>query len=318
MYQNFVGIDISKDTFMVAALGDKKTQSFHNVLSGFNAFCQSYEHLLPSALVVLESTGGYEMPLIRFLLAKEVPVHRADTRKVKYFIRSLGTQAKTDAIDAEGLAQYGSERHARLACFTLQPIEQEKLQQLTQRRLDLKHYLVQEKNRQQSPHENTFVKETCRLLIEAIETQSKSLEAEINQLIQGNSVYQAKQSVLQEISGIGPIIANSLLALLPELGLLGRRQIASLVGLAPYPYESGKKVGHRQTRGGRQAIRSILFMAAMTAARSKGKLGQFYQKLIANGKKKMVALTALMRKIVVIANAKIRDWNLSLNGTQPV
>jgi transposase len=136
------------------------------------------------------------------------------------------------------------------------------------------------------------------------------LETEINQLIQADPDKQAKQVILQEIDGIGPTTSNSLLALLPELGNVNRRQIASLVGVAPHPCESGKSVGYRQTQGGRQTVRSILFMAAMTAARSKGRLGEFYRKLIARGKKKMVALTALMRKIVVIANAKIRDWQL--------
>jgi transposase len=114
--------------------------------------------------------------------------------------------------------------------------------------------------------------------------------------------------VLQEIPGVGPIVSGALLALLPELGVINRKQIASLVGLAPYPYESGQKIGYRKTKGGRQDIRSLIFMSALTASRSKSRLGKFYQGLINRGKKPMVALTALMRKIIVIANGKLSDW----------
>jgi len=308
MYQNFIGIDISKETFVVAQQSKKRTQEFNNSLIGFEEFSSEYQELLPETLVILEATGGYEMSLVRYLLSLGAFVHRADTRKVKYFIRSLGTRAKSDRVDALGLAEYGYERHARLERFVLQTQEQEELQQLVQRRLDLKHLLVQEKNRYQAPNKNQTIKKTCEELISSIENQLKPLEEAINQLIKDFPEIQAKQQVLQEIDGIGQVIANSLLALLPELGQVNRRQIASLVGLAPHPCESGKKIGYRCTQGGRHSVRTILFMGAMTAARSKGKLGDFYKQLVNRGKKKMVALTALMRKMIVIANAKIRDW----------
>ena len=307
MYQNFIGIDIGKDSFVVGQYLAKETIEFDNNLSGFKKFFTHYNNLLPSAFVVLEATGGYEMCLVKFLISENINLHRADTRKVKYFIRSFGIQAKTDCIDAKNLARYAFERHARLECFVPQSNEQEELQQLVQRRLDLRQMLVQEKNRLQSPHKNNLLKKTCQYLIDSIKSQMELLETEIEQIIKGTD-YEAKQAVLEEIDGIGKITANTLLALLPELGTISGGQVASLVGVAPHPCESGKKIGYRRTKGGRQSVRNILFMSAMTAARSKGRLGEFYRNLINRDKKKMVALAALMRKIIVIANAKMRDW----------
>ena len=308
MYQNFIGIDISKETFTVGQHNRKQTQEFANALSGFKQFCQDYGDLFPDGLIVLEATGGYEMGLVRYLISEGVKVHRADARKVKHFIRSLGSHAKTDRIDAMSLAQYGHERHSRIKCFVLQGIHQEELQHLVQRRLDLKQLLVQEKNRLQAPDKIQTIKKTCEELIKSIRDQLVILEKEIEWIIESSTDMKRKREILQEIDGIGPTIANNLLALLPELGQINRRQIASLVGLAPHPYESGKQIGYRKTQGGRRSVRTILFMGALTAARSQGKLGHFYRQLIARGKKKMVALTALMRKMIVIANAKISDW----------
>lgn len=308
MYQNFIGIDIGKDTFVVASHHQRMTQEFDNTESGFQTFSQQFEAAFTSGLVILETTGGYEMSLVRYLIGKGISLHRADTRKVKYFIRSLGKEAKSDAIDAAGLARYGYERYERLALFVAKDFDQEHLQQLTQRRLDLKAILVQEKNRKQGPTHNAWVMQSCEKLIKTLENELKDLDLEINKLIDANPKQKAKQCVLQQVDGIGTVTANQLLALLPELGVINRKQIASLTGLAPHPYESGKNIGYRRTKGGRQDVRSILFMAAMTASRSKGRLGEFYRRLVLQGKKKMVALTALMRKMIVIANAKLADW----------
>lgn len=308
MYQNFIGIDIGKETFVVGKHSEKITREFDNNLSGFQSFYQTYESVLPTTLVVLETTGGYEMGLLQYLLSNHIATHRANTRKVKYFIRSLGQEAKSDAIDAIGLARYGYERHERLELFIAKDFNQEHLQQLTQRRIDLKKMLVQEKNRQQAPNQSAWVLKSCQAMIEALEAQLKSLDKEIQASIEANPLQQAQQSILETIDGIGPITARSLIALLPELGTINRKQIASLVGLAPYPCESGKKIGYRRTKGGRHDVRAIMFMAAMTASRSKGRLGEFYRQLVARGKKKMVALTALMRKIIVIANARLSEW----------
>lgn len=308
MYQYFIGIDISKDSFVAAQHGQNSVQSFDNTIEGFQNFYKNFESVLSESLVVLETTGGHEMALINYLVSQNIVIHRANARKVKYFIRSLGKEAKTDVIDAIGLARYGYERYESLEPYVVKLYAQEYLQQLVQRRLDLRQILVQEKNRKKAPNQHIRVIESCNNIIQALEIQLKNIENEIQEIIEADPKQKEKQRILQEVDGIGSVISSALLALLPELGKINRRQIASLVGLAPYAYESGKSIGYRQTKGGRRDVRCILFMAAMTASRSKGRLGDFYRNLISKGKKKMVALTALMRKIVVIANAKLVDW----------
>lgn len=309
MYQFFIGIDISKNDFSVAVIDENKAQTFQNSLKGFNDFFVTYKNKLLNGLCVLETTGGYEMDLIYFLQSRDCAVHRAHARTIKYFIRSLGHNAKTDNLDALGLARYAQERHATLSIYEANP--HEKLVKLVQRRIELKQMLVQEKNRRQSPQQHDL-KKSFDAIIHVLEKQMKEINEKIQEFCKTIYNLSEKIKVLKSINGIGDIIAVELLALLPELGSINRKKIASLGGVAPHPNDSGNKKGYRSTRGGRAGIKPMLFMAAMTASRSKSVLGDFYHHLLKAGKKKMVALTALMRKILVIANAKLRDF-LTLN-----
>jgi transposase len=313
MYHFFIGIDISKNSFSVALHNEKKATHYSNSSTGFNDFCKDFERFLPTSLIVLETTGGYEIELIDFLQANGYSVHRANTRKVKQFIGSYGIVAKTDSLDARGLALYGSERHSKLELYKENP--HKKLLKLVQRRNDLKTMLVQEKNRLQAPDQKDFRK-SFQAIIKAIETEMAKIEEKIELLYKNNFHFDELRKVLKTINGIGDIVATHLIALLPELGTLDRKKIASLAGLAPHPNESGKKIGYRATKGGRADVKPVLFLSAMTAARSKSALGDFYNKLVNSGKKKMVALTALMRKILVIANARVRDYLASLPSLQ--
>lgn len=294
MYHNFIGIDISKADFYVAIHGTKKVSVFTNDEAGFKQFNQAYEQQLPVALVVLETTGGYENNLIKFLQKSQIAVHRANTRIVKSFIHSTGKLGKSDNIDALGLARYGSERHQTLELYQQPSDRAKELVQLTNRKKELKAFLIQEKNRLQAP-DNQFIKDSYSDNIQYLEIVIKKVNEQIQLLIKA------------EIDGVGEVTAINLIVSLPELGEVSGKAIASLSGVAPHPYESGQKIGYRRTRGGRENIKPILFMAAMAASKSKGKLGEFYRSLIARGKKPIVALVALMRKIVVMANAKIRD-----------
>lgn len=312
MYHNFIGADISKSDFHVGVHGMKITQSFDNNKVGFNKFFKTYKLELSNSLVVLETTGGYESQLIEFLQNKKIALHRANTCRVKNFIRSTGKLGKSDRIDALGLARYACERHEGLTLFEAPSIVQKELLQLGRRRRELKSILVQEKNRIQAP-DNEFIKNSCTQIIQSLTEHIKQIGLRIKELIQADKTLQQKVELLsKEVKGIGETTAIDLLIHLPELGSLDRRKIASLSGVAPHPNESGKKIGYRSTKGGRQDIKPILFMAAMAAARSLGTLGEFYKSLIARGKKPLVALTALMRKIIVIANAKIRDFERNL------
>ncbi len=314
MYQYFIGVDIAKDSFTTARADHQETLSFSQTLEGFEAFFQHYQDLLPTSLVILETTGGYEQALLAFLQQRQIAVHRANARQVKHFIRSLGQRAKTDPADAAGLARYGQERQAHLMIYAPPSAQEQRLIQWIQRRQDLKSMLVQEKNRRQAPLAAGLAS-SFEAVITVLEQELAQLDDQLQQLIEQQTTWLAQQSVLQTVPGIGRITATYLLALLPELGKINRRQIASLVGVAPYPCDSGRRTGYRRTQAGRREVRTILFMAAMTASRSHSPLGEWYRRLVAAGKKKMVALTALMRKIIVIANARMKDFFTSTAAT---
>lgn len=309
LYNNFIGIDIGKFSFVVAIYNQKQIKEYDNDAAGIKDFMDDYRQHLLKGLCVLETTGGYEMRLLLSLCDKGYAVHRANARKVKHFIRSFSNGAKTDTLDAKALALYGYERGERLDCFTPQSKQSLSLYELVQRRQDLKRLLVAEKNRLQAPRAD-IIKQSCQTMIEAISEQVKLITIQINLLIEEEPVLKAKKEILKTVPGIGDITANELLTLLPELGTLNRRQIASLAGVAPVANESGTYKGYRATGHGRSDIKPILFMSAMAARNSNSSLKSFYNNLIEKGKKKMVALMALMRKIIVIANARLRELSL--------
>lgn len=311
VYKNFIGIDIGKLNFVVSIYGNKKVKEYENNLEGIELFFKDFHSVLAEGLSILETTGGYEMRLLLALCEKGFAAHRANTRKVKNFIRSLGNAAKTDPLDSRALALYGYERHNRLECFKPPSKQSLELYELVQRCSDLKFILVAEKNRLKAPRVD-YIKESCELMIDALTKQIAALTARINQIIENDVLLKKKKEILKTIPGIGEVTANYLLVLVPEIGVLNRKQIASLTGLAPIANDSGQYKGYRATGHGRAGVKPILFMAAMAARNSNSSLKAFYNRLVEAGKKKMVALTALMRKIIVIANAKIRDFNLTL------
>ncbi|WP_349967103.1 IS110 family transposase [Wolbachia endosymbiont of Armadillidium arcangelii] len=305
-YQNFIGIDIGKLEFVIAVNEQKSVIKFDNSCSGWKQFYQKFSNILPNSMIILEATGGYELGLLYFLIDRNIAVHRANTRQVKNFILSHGTLAKTDNLDAKALAQYGVERCGRLQLFTPISKEQTTLFTLCQRRDDITKMLVQEKNRLKTPG-NDYIKESCQQTIEFLNNQVEKLDQAIQKIVNENPELNRYQKILETVPGIGRKTSQCLLCLIPELGSLNKRQVASLAGVAPHPKESGKAIGYRRIIGGRSNVRSKLFTAAMAARNSKSELAAFYCKLIDSGKRKMVALTALMRKIIVIANARLKE-----------
>lgn len=310
LYNNFIGIDIGKYNFVVASYGSKDTKEYENNHSGIDIFMKDYKDMLSDSLYILETTGGYEMQLLLTLCEQNFRVHRANTRMVKNFIRSLGNAAKTDNLDAKALAFYGFERGERLELFKPQSEKAFELYELVQRRNDLKQMLIAEKNRIKSPRVN-ITKVSLDAVIEVISEQLEGISDQINDLIESDECLAVRKKIIKTVPGIGDIVANELLVLLPELGKLDRRKIASLAGLAPRANDSGTFSGYRRTGHGRNLIKPTLFLAAMAARNSNSELKVFYEKMINRGKKKMVALTALMRKIIVIANARLKYF-----GTQ--
>lgn len=305
-YKGFIGIDIGKFNFFVATYGRKSVREYENTPSGIDQFINDFRRELPEALCVLEPTGGYELKLLIALCERHYTVHRAHTRYVKDFIRSLGNGAKTDNLDACHLSLYGYERSETLSKFSLPSAGASKLYELVQRRRDLKQMLVAEKNRFQSPRTES-IRDRIKAHIGFLEDEMAIITTSIEELISEDELLKKKRKILQGIKGIGEIISFELLISLPELGQLSRREIASLVGVAPISKDSGKRKGYRRTGYGREGIKPLLYMAAMAARNSKSDLRVYYENLISRGKCKMVALTALMRKIIVIANARLKE-----------
>lgn len=298
-----IGCDVGK-TFVVAF--DSSTgrlASLANEPKALQAFAKTVE---PDSLVICEATGGYEAELLDALAQAGRAVHRADARKVKAFIRSLGTLAKTDAIDARALARYGLERHDRLPLWKPREQARGQLHTLVMTRRDLIAQRVAFRNRRQAPGAAPVVRRLDRVL-RALDKEIAGIEADIDALIRSHASLGRSMQALQTIAGVGATTAATLLALMPELGALPRRQAAALAGLAPHPRQSGARDAYRRTRGGRPDVKRALFMAALSACKHNKQLKPFYDRLLAAGKKPLVALTALMRKILVIANARLRD-----------
>jgi transposase len=217
LYTNFFGIDIGKFNFVISLHGAKSTREYENSAAGIAEFIAEHRDILPNSLCVLETTGGYELEVLYSLIAQGFKVHRADTRKVKSFIRSFGISAKTDALDAKALACYGQERCEKLELFAPHSHEAMELFQLVQRRSDLKMTLVAEKNRLQSPS-TKLIKDTMLILIDAVNKQLELITNKIEFIINNNHELKKKKDILKTIPGIGDIIAFELLVLLPELG----------------------------------------------------------------------------------------------------
>lgn len=306
--QCFIGFDVAKDTIVLHDTLSGATHTIRNERKAIAAFVADLdEHIV---LAVCEATGGYETILLETLVAHGIPVHRADAVKVKAFIRSLGIHGKTDALDAKALALYARERHSRLAPWQPEDKDHLQLKALIERRADLVAMRVAERNRTQAPGAKA-IKASLLAVLDVLNQQIAVLDSQIRAVIKISAALRKSCAVLQSQKGVGFVTAATLLALMPELGRLTRRQVASLAGLAPHPKESGSLKGYRRLKGGRPEVRRTLFMAAMTAVRHDDKLKAFHGKLIGKGKKPLSSLSAVMRRLIVILNAKIRDSILS-------
>jgi transposase len=301
----FLGCDVGKTAIVVFDAAAGSLLSVANEPQALSKFAAGLE---ATCLVVCEATGGYEGALLAALLAAGIPVHRADARKVKAFIRSFGTIGKTDAIDAKALARYGKDRCAELARWQARDRERLRLQALVLARRDVVRDRLAYANRRAAPGAEP-AHPYLDALLAAFDAQIKALDADINASIaQCEPVARAVQ-ILIAIPGVGQKTAAALIALMPELGSLARRQAAALAGLAPHPKQSGEADGYRRTRGGRPEVKRVLFMAALSARKHNPNLKAFFERLVQAGKKPLVAITAIMRKLVVIANAKLKTAN---------
>jgi len=302
-YSHFLGCDVAKKTITFFDSRTQKISTVPNTRADLKAFLKPYR---ADYLAVCEPTGNYEALLLDLADGK-VPMHRADLMKVKSFIRSYGTLGKTDAIDARALAQYGAERWKRLALWTLPDKNKFQLRALVRRREELIGMRTAETNRSHAPALPHQIARGIQRMLRNLKTEIERLGREIEKLIASSNELSETRKVMQTLKGIGELTATKLLALLPELGRLPRKQITALAGLAPHPKESGQYKGYRKMRGGRKEIKRILFLPALVAIQHEKSLKEFYQRKLGDGKTKMSIISAVMAKIVTILNARIQE-----------
>jgi transposase len=304
----FVGIDVSKIWLDVAV---HERETFFRVSNEEHDIAKLVMWLKATepALVVLEATGGFEKMVVFELSRADLPVVVTNPRRVRAFARSTGRLAKTDKLDARLLAHFGFA--VRPEPRALPDENEERLTGLLTRRRQIVDMLTVEKNRLQTVRVEmqADIEEHIRWLQEKL----AKLDEAIKQFVDSEPAWKEKDTILQSVPGVGPVTASTLLAMLPELGKLNRQQIAALVGVAPVNKDSGRKQGKRRVYGGRAAVRSVLYMAALSARKFNPVIREFYDRLIKQGKEKKVALTACMRKLLVILNAMLREnqsWQL--------
>ena len=309
----FVGIDVSKAQLDVAVRPTGKRWTLPYDQTGIEGLTPQIVDLEP-ALVLLEATGGLELPLVAALAAAALPVVVVNPRQVRDFAKATGTLAKTDTLDAGVLAHFADA--VRPEVRPLKDAETQVLNSLTARRRQVMTMLVSEKNRLGSAI--GAVSPRIEAHIAWLEQELSDLDKGLRQTLRRSPVWREKDDLLRTVPGVGEQLSLTLLAHLPELGTLNRRQIAALVGVAPYNRDSGTLRGKRAVWGGRSRVRAVLYMGALVASRHNPAIRDFYQRLLAAGKPKKVALVASMRKLLVILNGMLKHGSPWCDMTQPV
>ena len=304
----YVGADVSKDTIDLACPGRTLPASIRNTPAGFRPLLKSLASVATTVRVICEATGPYHKAFVATLHEAGISVSVLNPRLARDFARARGRLAKTDAIDARLLADYGQ---------TMQPAPTPRpdpqmtlLDDLVTRRAQLVEDRAKERTRLQQATRSE-VRASLRQHIRHLDGQIKGLLARIAELVEASPSLKAKVQRLITVEGVGALTASALLAALPELGTLSKNQVASLAGLAPFNRDSGAFRGTRSIRGGRIDVRCALYMAALTASRFNPILKAFYQRLKAAGKPHKVALTAVMRKLLIYLNALLKKHSMS-------
>lgn len=303
-----IGIDVAKATLEIGLDTTEQTFSVKNDPQAMPELVARLQQLAPERIVV-EATGGYEIHVVAACIAADLPIVVVNPRQARDFAKALGKRAKTDHVDALVLARFA--RAVRPEPRLPKSEAAQAVSVLVTRRRQLVEMLVAEENRRQSPLFAALAdefKEHIQWLRERITELDRDLEDQLRQ----TSHWRERDELLQSVKGVGPVLSLTLLTQLPELGQLDRREIALLVGVAPISDDSGKHRGERHIAGGRAAVRSVLYMGTLAAIRHNPTIKDFYQRLLAKGKLKKVAITACMRKLLVILNAMVKNntpWN---------
>ena len=298
-----VGIDVSKDHLDIAVRPGGEAFTVERNAAGVEQLAERLRMVSPH-VVALEATGGFETVAAATLAAAGLPVVIVNPAQVRAFANAIGQRAKTDPIDAAVIAHFAEAIRPQV-----RPLPDEAtrlLADLVTRRRQIVEMIGAERQREKRmtvPH----LRKSIARLIKALEKELAGLNTDIDDAVRGSPVWREKQDLLKSVPGVGPIIASTLFAELPELGRCGRRQIAALAGLAPFTRQSGQWRGKSFIGGGRQAVRTALFMGAMVAKQHNPVLKAFFDRLVAAGRPKMIALIAVARKLLTILNAVLRD-----------
>lgn len=297
----FVGIDVSKEKLDVGIRPTAKRLTVANNDSGITNLVDHLRKVNPT-LVVLEATGGLELKTVTALATASLPVVVVNPRQVRDFAKATGKLAKTDTIDADVMASFAEAVQPEIRALPDQATEE--LSALVTRRRQIVEMLTAEKNRLgTSPR---HIRPEIKAHISWLKERLKNLDDSLNKTIRKSPICREKDDLLKSMPGVGPVVSFTLLADLPELGSLNRKQIAALVGVAPFCRDSGTFKGKRTVWGGRANVRATLYMGALAATRHNPSIREFYQRLIRAGKAPKVALTASMRKLLTILNAMVR------------
>lgn len=307
--QRHVGIDVGKDTLDIYIYEIDKHWQTANTSADIKTLIQKLKRYALTRILV-EATGGYERRLVEACAEKSLPIIVVAPIQVRQFARARGIIAKTDKIDARLIAQFGAVMQPEVRSLPSQKVRL--VRDLLARKRQLNETRTQELNRQHKAPKVLVPthRRLLKLLDKEIAWVNQCLAKEVGAITEWQRVYK----VLSSVPGIGDGVAYTLLGELPELGELSHRQIAALTGLAPFNRDSGKMKGHRRIKGGRAPIRTVLYMAMMCAIQHNPVIKSFYEKLVAQGKHKKVALTACMRKMITILNAMVRDdkeWKMT-------
>lgn len=307
---NYIGVDISKDSLDIATQPHQPGKKFSNDESGIEGTVNYLKKLNP-VLVVMEATGGLEMSLAGALAASGMPVAVVNPRQIRDYAKSRGKLAKTDTLDAQIMADFAAEIHPEPR--PLADAQTQELKDILTRRSQISEMITAEKNRLSRARRP--VSDHIKSHIAWLERELSDMDFNLRRFIEESPIWREKDNLLQSVPGVGPVLSSTLLADLPELGILNRKQIAALAGVAPLNRDSGKSHGKRIVWGGRANVRAVLYMATLVATRWNAVIRSFYQRLIAAGKAKKAALTACMRKLLTILNVILKHhtpWTCSL------
>jgi transposase len=298
--ESFVGIDVSKDRLDIALRPSSEHWTIDYTEAEVAQLVTRLKELQP-ALIVLEATGGLELPVAAVLAAAGLPVAIVNPRQVRDFARANGRLAKSDPLDADVLAHFG--QALRPPVRPLPDAEAQQLAALVTRRRQLLEMLKAERNRLASSLPN--MRSRIQAHIDWLKQDLQAVDADLDQTVRQTAIWREKDDLLRSAPGVGRVLASTLLSDLPELGQLNRKAIAALVGIAPLNQDSGKRRGKRIIWGGRSTVRDVLYMATLSATRYNPVIKEFYQRLLAAGKAPKVALVACMRKFLTILNAML-------------